>query len=401
MTATVPPLFGPDMLADPYARYAQLRGPASWNEQMGLWLLTRYDDICWALGDPRLSSTMPPPAADFANGSSDLLADMYTFVKSSLVFTEPPDHTRLQRLVIAAFVPTVINELAKPISMITNRLLDEHRDSLDLAAHLAQPMPIAVLGQLLGVSLSEAEGAQLKRWCDDFLLPFGRDIRTLSPDELARVKSAGAGLHEFVDTVLSRHGTASGTDDVVGRLLAGESSDRLSEQELFANIVLLLIAGHENSTSLIGNGAAMLLGLPEVRRELARDPSRWPAAIEELMRLVSPNQFIRRQALEDVVLGDQTIRAGDALLLILAAANRDPEAFPEPDRFIFDRPNRQNVALGHGIHYCLGAPLARLEGRIALQTVFQRWPTIRQAGVFVYADNFNVRILRSLPVATS
>jgi cytochrome P450 len=401
MTATVPPLFGPDMLADPYARYAQLRGPASWNEQMGLWLLTRYDDIRWALGDPRLSSTMPPPAADFANGSSDLLVDMYTFVTSSLVFTDPPDHTRLRRLVIAAFVPTVINELAKPISMITNRLLDEHRDSLDLAAHLAQPMPIAVLGQLLGVSLSEAEGAQLKRWCDDFLLPFGRDIRTLSPDELARVKSAGAGLHEFVDTVLSRHGTASGTDDVVGRLLAGESSDRLSEQELFANIVLLLIAGHENSTSLIGNGAAMLLGLPEVRRELARDPSRWPAAIEELMRLVSPNQFIRRQALEDVVLGDQTIRAGDALLLILAAANRDPEAFPEPDRFIFDRPNRQNVALGHGIHYCLGAPLARLEGRIALQTVFERWPTIRQSGVFVYADNFNVRILRSLPVATS
>jgi len=145
----------------------------------------------------------------------------------------------------------------------------------------------------------------------------------------------------------------------------------------------------------------MLLGLPEVRRELGRNPSRWPAAIEELMRLVSPNQFIRRQALEDVVLGDQTIRAGDALLLILAAANRDPEAFPEPDRFIFDRPNRQNVALGHGIHYCLGAPLARLEGRIALQTVFERWPTIRQSGVFVYADNFNVRILRSLPVATS
>ena len=130
--------------------------------------------------------------------------------------------------------------------------------------------------------------------------------------------------------------------------------------------MLLLIAGHQNSTSWIGNGAAMLLGLPEVRAELARDPSRWPAAIEELMRLVSPNQFIRRQAREDIDVGDQTIRAADALLLILAAANRDPEAFPEPDRFVFDRPNRQNVALGHGIHYCLGAPLARLEGRIAL-----------------------------------
>ena len=399
MTETVPTLFGSDMLADPYATYAQIRGPASWNEQMGLWLLTRYEDIRWALGEPRLSSTMPPPAGHSADGSSDLLADMSTFVKSSLVFTDPPDHTRLRRLFIAAFVPSVINELAAPISMITNRMLDEHADSLDLAAHLAEPMPIAVLGQLLGVSLLESEGAQLKQWCDDFLLPFGRDVNTVSSDELARVKAAAQGLHGFVDTVLSRR-TADGTDDVVGRLLAGESQDRLSEQELFANIVLLLIAGHENSTSLIGNGAAMLLELPDIRAELAQDSSRWPAAIEELMRLVSPNQFIRRQAREDVILGEQTIRAGDAVMLILAAANRDPEAFPEPDRFVFDRPNRQTVALGHGIHYCLGAPLARLEGRIALQTVFERWPAVRQAGDLVYANNFNVRLLHSLPVAT-
>ena len=398
MTETVPTLFGSDMLADPYATYAQIRGPASWNEQMGLWLLTRYEDIRWALGEPRLSSTMPPPAGHSA-GSSDLLADMSTFVKSSLVFTDPPDHTRLRRLVIAAFVPSVINELAAPISMITNRMLDEHADSLDLAAHLAEPMPIAVLGQLLGVSLLESEGAQLKQWCDDFLLPFGRDVNTVSSDELARVKAAAQGLHGFVDTVLSRR-TAGGTDDVVGRLLAGVSQDRLSEQELFANIVLLLIAGHENSTSLIGNGAAMLLELPDIRAELAQDSSRWPAAIEELMRLVSPNQFIRRQAREDVILGEQTIRAGDAVMLILAAANRDPGAFPEPDRFVFDRPNRQTVALGHGIHYCLGAPLARLEGRIALQTVFERWPAVRQAGDLVYANNFNVRLLHSLPVAT-
>jgi cytochrome P450 len=398
MTATVPPLFGPEMLADPFATYAQLRGPASWNEQMGLWLLTRYDDVRWALGEPRLSSTLGTPAQDLADESSHLLADMYTFVQSSLIFTDPPDHTRLRRLVIAAFIPSVISEMAGPVSLVTNQLLDEHSDSLDLAAHLAEPMPIAVLGQLLGVSLSEAEGRQLKRWCDDFLLPFGRDISTLTPDELARIRSAGEGLHGFVDTLLSLH-NASGADDVVGRLLAGESEDRLTEQELFANIVLLLIAGHENSTSLIGNGAAMLLDLPEIRTELARDPSRWPAAIEELMRLVSPNQFIRRQAREDVALGDQTIRAGDTLLLILAAANRDPKAFPDPDRFVFDRP--QTVALGHGIHYCLGAPLARIEGRIALQTVFERWPTIRQAGELVYADNFNVRLLHSLPVATS
>jgi cytochrome P450 len=158
---------------------------------------------------------------------------MYTFVQSSLVFTDPPDHTRLRRLVIAAFVPSVINELAGTISTITNRLLDDHAESLDLAADLAQPLPIAVLGQLLGVSISDAEGVQLKQWCDDFLLPFGRDISTLSADELARTRSAAVGLHGFGDTILSRR-TAIDTDDVVGRLLAGESQDRLTEQELFA-----------------------------------------------------------------------------------------------------------------------------------------------------------------------
>jgi cytochrome P450 len=179
---------------------------------------------------------------------------------SSPAWSSPTRRTirGLRRLVIAAFVPSVINELAGTISMITNRLLDDHGESLDLAADLAQPLPIAVLGQLLGVSISDAEGVQLKQWCDDFLLPFGRDIRTLSADELARTRSAAVGLHGFVDTILSRR-TAIDTDDVVGRLLAGESQDRLTEQELFANIVLLLIAGHEKLTSLIGNGAALLL----------------------------------------------------------------------------------------------------------------------------------------------
>jgi cytochrome P450 len=149
------------MLADPNATYARIRGPVSWNQQLGLWLVTRHDDIRWALGEPRLSSTLATPDDHPADGSAHLLADMYTFVQSSLVFTDPPDHTRLRRLVIAAFVPSVINELAGTISMITNRLLDDHAESLDLAAGLAQPLPIAVLGQLLGVSISDAEGVQL------------------------------------------------------------------------------------------------------------------------------------------------------------------------------------------------------------------------------------------------
>lgn len=150
MTATVPPLFGPDMLADPNATYARIRGPISWNEQLGLSLVTRYDDVRWALGDPRLSSTLATPADHPADGSAHLLADMYTFVQSSLVFTDPPDHTRLRRLVIAAFVPTVINELAGTISMITNRCWMTTRSRSTsprtLRSHCRSPCSASCLG---------------------------------------------------------------------------------------------------------------------------------------------------------------------------------------------------------------------------------------------------------------
>lgn len=397
-------LFGPDMLRDPYAAYARLRevDPVHWSPPMDSWVLTRFADVSAALHDPALSSTLPSSGhsrdTDQTN-VADVLARTYTFVNSSLVFSDPPEHTRLRHLVGRAFAPGVVEKLRDVIAATTVRLLARGGDGLDVIAELAEPLPMAVLGELLGVSLSDSDRNKIKTACDDFLLPFGRDLASLTDAELARARAAGLELDEFVQTVLDR---PAREDDVVGRLLAGEAEDRLTHKELYANIVLFLIAGHENLTSLLGNGTATLLELPDVQRVAIRDdPGSWTGVVDELLRLVTPNQFIRRQAQQDVVIGDRTIRAGQSLLLVLAAANRDPEQYPEPDRFALHRPDRRDLSMGLGRHYCLGAPLARLEARIALRILFERYPGIRLADVQLeWVPNFNVRLLRSLPVIT-
>jgi cytochrome P450 len=396
-------LFGPSMLQDPYAAYARLRDvdPVHWSPELDSWVLTRFADVSAALHDMALSSTLPVP--DLAEGSrgsgaAEVLARTYTFVSSSLVFSDPPAHTRLRRLVSRAFAPGVVERLSDVIATTTEQLLARDGDRLDVVADLAEPLPMTVLGELLGVRMSDTDRRRIKTACDDFLLPFGRDLATLDDAELARAQAAGRELDNFVDTVLDR---PPRDEDVVGRLLAGEAEDRLTRRELYANIVLFLIAGHENLTSLLGNGTAILLELADVQRAVRDDPGLWPAVVDELLRLVTPNQFIRRRAREDIVIGDRTIRARQSVLLVLAAADRDPAQYPEPDRFQLDRPDRRDLSLGVGRHYCLGGPLARLEARIALRTLFERYPDLRRAETQLeWVPNFNVRLLRALPVIT-
>ena len=405
-------LFGEATVADPYAVFGELRerDPVHWSDEVDAWVLTRFADVRAVLHDQRFSSrvldgspsapaTSPPgPAAD--TRTSRVLAGAYTFVNNSLVFSDPPQHTRLRRLVGQAFLPSAVEALAPVVEHHTRRLLDAAGTRFDVVTDLAEPLPIAVLGELLGVPLLDGDARRLKTACDDFLLPWGRDVSSLSDDENRRAVAASGALDAFVDTVLTQRGNAA-PDDVVGRLLAGEADERLTHEELFATIVLLLIAGHENLTSLLGNGVLWLLDLPELRAQLRELLDQWPAVIDELLRLITPNQFIRRVAREDVRLGGRTIRAGDATVLVLAAANRDPQHFPDPDRLVLDRTERRDVALGQGPHYCLGAPLARLEARIALRELLERHPALEPAGTPRYAPNLNLRMLTALPVSSS
>jgi cytochrome P450 len=401
-------LFGPGMLADPYAAYARLRAadPVHWYAPMGAWLLTRYADVDAALRDSRLSNTFGtalPGSAQAAGGQTaagwETLEAIYTFVQNSLVFTDPPRHTRLRELVSKAFTPQTIDPMRPRIQALLDDLLGPlvAQGRFDLAHDLAYPFPLAVLALLLG--FPQADRDQIKRWCDEFLVPFGRDPATLPAADVEQARQSGDALSRYVRDLVAE-ARAQPRGDLLSALVQAESAgERLSEDELFANVVLLLIAGHENLTGLLGCGTLALLQHPDQWQRLQADATVLPNAVEELARYVTPNQFIRRVALEDLTIGDKQVQKGQALLLVLAAANRDPARYPDPDRLDLRRAVGWPIAFGHGFHFCLGVALARLEGEIFFGTLRQRCPSLALAAEEIqYVNNFNVRQVQALPV---
>lgn len=394
-----PALFDEAMIQDPYARYARLRetDPVHYDDRVGAWIVTRYADVERILRDASFSSVITPGAAGHTR---DTLRHLYAFVHSSLVFSDPPDHTRLRSLVSRAFTPARVGRLRPWVERTVDELLDavEPRGRMDFVADFAAPLPLRVLAGVLGMTLRPEEQRALKAACDDFLLPFGRDPATLTGEETARATRAGDTLARAVRDALD--GAADRPDSLLAVLTgASEDGDRLSREELFACVVLFLIAGHENLTSLLSNGVLVLLDHPGQVRLLRDDPSLWPSAVRELLRTVAPNQFVRRVATADVRVGDSRVRAGDAVLLVLAAACRDPEVYPDPDRFDVTRPREWPIAFGRGIHYCVGGPLAQLEAETAFARLFTRLPALRRPTDRVaYVPNFNVRLVARLPL---
>jgi cytochrome P450 len=395
-------LFGPDMLADPYGAYARLRAtdPVYWYAPQEAWLLTRYADVDAALRDARLSSTFGSAIQDAAAPGWQTLRDIFTFVSNSLVFSDPPRHTRLRGLVSRAFTPQTIDVMRPRIQELLDRLFDplSARGQMDLIRDLAYPFPLAVMTLLLGFPAQDRE--RIKRWCDEFLVPFGRDPGSLAPDELEAARRSGQALGRYVRDLVADARARPRGDLLSALVQAEEAGDRLTEDELFATVVLLLIAGHENLTGLLGCGTLALLQHPDQLQRLREAPALLPSAVEELIRYVTPNQFIRRVAAEDLTVGDRSVRKGQALLLVLAAANRDPARYADPDRLDVGRAVGWHLAFGHGIHYCLGVALARLEGDVFFRTLLARCPGLRLAGERVeFVDNFNMRQLKALPVA--
>jgi len=401
-------LFAPAMLADPYTAYARLRAadPVHWFAPMGAWLLTRYADVDAALRDARLSNTFGtalPGSAQAAGGQItagwETLEAIYTFVANSLVFTDPPRHTRLRELVSKAFTPQTIDPMRPRIQALLDGLLEPlvARGRFDLARDLAYPFPLAVLALLLGFPQEDRD--QIKRWCDEFLVPFGRDPATLPTADVEQARQSGEALSRYVRDLVAQ-ARAQPRADLLGALVQAEAAgERLSEDELFANVVLFLIAGHENLTGLLGCGTLALLQHPDQWQRLRNDPTLVPNAVEELARYVTPNQFIRRVTLEDLTIGSKAIQKDQVVLLVLAAANRDPARYPDPDRLDVGRAVGWPLAFGHGFHFCLGVALARLEGEIFFGTLLRRCPNLALATTDVeYVNNFNVRQVQALPV---
>lgn len=371
------PYADPAFVADPFPLYRQLRedGPVRRAVVAGgieAWLITRYEDGLAALSDSRLSS-------DVRDASDPrLLERLPATERESMLRTmlrsDPPDHTRLRRLVSQAFTARRVAELRPRVQEITDRLLDAivPVGKADLVEDFALPLPVTVIRELLGVPVADRQDFQ--RWTDEMILQGDE------PPDPARVDRAWRRLRSYLTGLLADKRAQPG-DDLLSALIATRDEEhRLEEDELIAMAFLLLVAGYITTVNLIGSGIAALLAHPDQLRMLRDDPELLPGAIEEFLRYDGPvNPGIARFARDDVTVGGVTIPRGATVLVASAIADRDPAQFPDPDRLDIARRDNAHLAFGHGIHYCLGAPLARLEGRIAIGTALRRLPHLSLA----------------------
>jgi cytochrome P450 len=395
--------FGPEMLANPYPAYHRLRSaaPVAWAEPFQGWILTRHAEVSAVLRDARFSSQRFGKEAERAEARGlGEVAEMFRMRTNAMLSTDAPRHTRLRSLVSKAFTPRAVAAMRPTIAALVDRLLDEAeaRGPIDLIRDLAAPLPVTVIAVMLGIP--PEDHARFKHWSDDIAAT--ANIGELQSDEVA-VRAAGAfrELTEYFRAMVGRIRATQGAGLLAAMAAAEEQGDRLTEPELYSNAILLLNAGHETTTNLIGNGTLALLKNPDQWRRLLADPALVEGAVEELLRYDSPVQFTTRIALEDVEIGEHRVAAGQRAMVVLGAANRDPAMFPDPDRLDIARAEApHHVAFGQGPHYCLGAPLARLEGQVVFETLARRCPKLRLEGEPpVYRENFNLRGLSRLPVA--
>jgi len=386
----------PAFVEDPYPTYHVLRreDPVH-HSPLGFWVLTRYADVIASLRDPRL---IKEPIAAFVAARFGMAVP--PGLGLSMLDRDPPDHTRLRGLVSKAFTPKALESLRPRIQQIVDGLLDqiERRGEMDLIEEFAYPLPVIVICEMLGVPVKDHE--RFKHWGLD--IARGLDAIMLPPDSEVGKRSVSGrrALAEYFRALIAER-RAAPRDDMLSALIAAEEAgDKLSEEELLASCILLLVAGHETTVNLIGNGTLALLKHPEQLRRLRENPGLIGSAVEELLRYDGPVQRTARIPSEDLVIGGKTIPKGEMVMPFLGAANRDPAQFPDPDRLDITRTDNRHIAFGMGIHFCLGAPLARMEGQIAISTLLRRLPKLALASQRPeHRQSLTLRGLVSLPVA--
>jgi cytochrome P450 len=385
----------PEFLADPYPTYHRLRAEDPVHHSpLGFWVLTRYEDVAAVLRDPRFIKE--PLAALVA---ARFGAEVPRGVGLSMLDRDPPDHTRLRSLVSKAFTPRVVEGLRPRIQKIVDGLIAgaEAAGSMDLIEEFAYPIPVNVICEMLGVPVDDHE--RFKGWSLD--IARGLDSIWLPPDSEIPRRSAAA-RHAisdyFRELIGQRRATPRG--DLLSALIAAEEAgDKLNEEELLATCILILIAGHETTVNLIGNGVLALLRHPAELHRLRATPGLITTAVEELLRYDGPVQRTARVASDDATIGGHTIHKGEMVMPFIGAADRDPAQFPEPDRLDLSRADNRHIAFGWGIHFCLGAPLARVEGQIAIETLVRRLPRLELVTEAIeYRQSLTLRGLKELPV---
>ncbi|MHB1577124.1 MAG: cytochrome P450 [Candidatus Dormibacteria bacterium] len=390
----------PDFISDPYPALARLREgfPVVFDQQTNQWLISRHRDVNSLLRDRRLGRSYLHRASHEEWGRTappEWQAPFWQLLWPQLIDREPPDHTRLRNLVLRAFTPRAVEAMRPRIEVVVATLIDRAKQlgEFDLIADLIEDLPVTVIADMLGIP--DADRHLLRPWSADITLMF-----ELNPslEYQRRATRASAEFSAYLRELLhARQGQPA--HDLLGELvLAAESGDRLSEDELVATVVLLLNAGHEASVNGAANSWWSLFRNPLALRELRRRPELAPTAIEELLRFDTPAPIFERWVLEEVKVEGVVIPRGQEVALLFAAANRDHRAFPEPDRIVLDRHPNPYLSFGAGIHYCLGAPLAKLEFDILFRQMLERMPGLELVSEPRWKPRFVLRGLESIQV---
>ena len=398
-------LGNPATNANPFPEFARLRmeDPVHWSPAMKAWIVTRHADVKQvALNNRQISADRLTPFfktnPEYRRGSIDSLV---RYLNHWMVFRDPPDHTRLRRLFNKAFTPTSVENLRTNIEDIVGHLIDDMQakacrgETVDYIADFAYPLPASVIMDLLGVPRADLE--RVKLWSDDIALFIG--TAQVAGNKYLRAESGAKAMSGYFRTLVEDR-TVQPRDDMISQLvLARDDRDALSTDEIIGTCILLLFAGHETTTNLIGNGFLYSMKHRGEWDRLIADPSLAATAVEEFLRYDGPSGAFARVAGADLEMGGKTIREGQRLFAFMNSANRDPEAFDDPERFDIGREPNAHLTFGHGIHFCLGAPLARLEAQIAATRLAERLPHIRLSGGDPeWHDSLILRGVKSLPV---
>jgi cytochrome P450 len=389
-------LLDPDVLADPYPLYARLRSedPVHWDPFLHAWVITKYEDVMRVL--KTFSAVRTPTPEQLASMGLEAMGPIARVLVKQMLFMDAPAHTRIRSLAAQAFTPARVQALRAQVQQITDSLIDglDGRKEFDIIEEIANPLPAIVTAQMLGLPASDHR--QLKAWSADFAEMLGNFQH--NPNRIGQMLNTVEAVSAYFRAAVEDQ-RSNPRGGLIHALLTAEiDGDRLTDEEVIANSIVTMVGGQETTTNLIGNGLLTLFRNPDAKARIMNDPSVIGAAVEELLRYESPSQHTGRIAPEDVEIGGKLIRKGQAVLAVMAAANRDPDQFSNPDSLDFTRSENRHLAFGWAAHFCFGAPLARLEAQIAFPTVLRRLKNLRlNTSELKWRFNLGLRGLTELP----
>lgn len=391
--------------ADPFPIFRRLRAedPVHWSEPMKAWVVTRYEDVkTIAMNNADISANRLAPFFAAVPQRQSAYVHLMTYLGNWMVFRDPPDHTRLRRLFTKAFTTRTIDMLRPSIVGVIDLLFDEMAEKqrkaepIDWIADFSYALPATVIMDLLGVPRGDLK--RVKVWSDDIALFIGTARAT--PDKYDRAEIGARAMADYFRSLVTER-TARPRDDIISQMVAArDEKEMMTADEVIATCILLLFAGHETTTNLLGNGLYYSLTFRDQWERLVAEPELVEPAVEEWLRYDGPSGALARVVVDDIEFGGRLLKKGQRVFAFTNSANRDEAQFKEPDRFDIARKHNPHITFGHGIHFCLGAPLARLEGQLAVSRLVERFPAIRLADSTPpeWSDSLILRGIRSLPV---